>query len=163
MFVLYHGSTIELRHPLVGVGRKHLDFGPGFYLTPIYQQAEKWALRMRLIRATEHAVVNEYTFDREAAIADRGKWLNFNAYDENWLKFVADSRGGGQPWQGYDVIEGGVADDRVIDTVEDYLSGIITISQALGQLAYSEPNHQLCILSQLVVDRFLVFRTSYQL
>ena len=33
--ILYHGSDIEVRHPLVHVGRSELDFGPGFYLTAI--------------------------------------------------------------------------------------------------------------------------------
>ena len=28
-----------------------------------------------------------------------------------------------QPWSGYGIIEGGVADDRVIDAVEAYING----------------------------------------
>jgi len=35
----------------------------------------------------------------------------------------------------YDIVEGGVANDNVIDTVEDYENGIITAEQALGQCA----------------------------
>lgn len=27
---LYHGSTTEVKEPLANVGRKELDFGPGF-------------------------------------------------------------------------------------------------------------------------------------
>ena len=41
----------------------------------------------------------------------------FDAYDKDWLDFIVDSRQGKQPWNGYDIIEGGVADDRVIDEV----------------------------------------------
>ena len=33
MTTLFHGSFISIEHPLVNVGRKKLDFGPGFYLT----------------------------------------------------------------------------------------------------------------------------------
>ena len=48
----------------------------------------------------------------------------------------------------YDIVEGGVANDNVIDTVEDYENNVITAEQALGQLKYKAVNHQLCILMQ---------------
>lgn len=57
----------------------------------------------------------------------------------------------------YDVVEGGVANDNVIDTVEDYEKGIITAEQALGQLRYKSINHQICILSQTVIDNYLTY------
>lgn len=60
----------------------------------------------------------------------------------------------------YDIVEGGVANDNVIDTVEDYENGAITAEQALGQLKYKKVNHQICIHSQDVVDRFLRFQSS---
>lgn len=60
----------------------------------------------------------------------------------------------------YDIVEGGVANDNVIDTVEDYESGIISADQALGQLKYKKINHQLCIRNQEVVDKFLLFKAS---
>ena len=30
---VFHGTTLIVDTPLVGVGRKNLDFGEGFYLT----------------------------------------------------------------------------------------------------------------------------------
>lgn len=57
----------------------------------------------------------------------------------------------------FDAVEGGVANDNVIDTVEDYEKGVITAEQALGQLRYKEVNHQLCILNQTVIDKYLIF------
>jgi hypothetical protein len=66
-------------------------------------------------------------------------------------------------WQQYDIVEGGVANDNVIDTVEDYAQGIITAEQALGQLSYKPVNHQLCIISQFVIDRCLQFVESIHL
>ena len=60
----------------------------------------------------------------------------------------------------YDIVEGGVANDNVIDTVEDYENGIITAEQALGQLRYKKVNHQLCILNQEIIDRYLTFINS---
>lgn len=60
----------------------------------------------------------------------------------------------------YDIVEGGVANDNVIDTVEDYENGIITAEQALGQLRYKRVNHQICILNQEIIDKFLTFKNS---
>lgn len=60
----------------------------------------------------------------------------------------------------YDLVEGGVANDNVIDTVEDYENGIITADQALGQLKYKEVNHQICILNQEIADKYLSFISS---
>ena len=38
-----------------------------------------------------------------------------------------------------------MANDQVIDTVEDYYVGRITAEQALGQLQFARPTHQMCI------------------
>lgn len=48
----------------------------------------------------------------------------------------------------------------MIDTVEDYENGVITAEQALGQLRYKAVNHQICILNQDIVDRYLTFVSS---
>ena len=40
---LYHGSYTEIKNPMTNVGRKNLDFGQGFYLTNIKEQAEAWS------------------------------------------------------------------------------------------------------------------------
>ena len=63
----------------------------------------------------------------------------------------------------YDVVEGGVANDNVIDTVELYENGDITAEQALGQLAYKKVNHQVAILSQQIVDVCLRYVNSEEL
>ena len=60
----------------------------------------------------------------------------------------------------YDIVEGGVANDNVIDTVEDYENNIITAEQALGQLRYKKVNHQICILNQEIIDKYLTFKNS---
>jgi hypothetical protein len=40
---LYHGGMQEVRRPNLSRSRQKLDFGPGFYLTTIKEQAEDWA------------------------------------------------------------------------------------------------------------------------
>ena len=45
MLTVYHGSTYRVEQPLAGVCRPNLDFGVGFYLTNLKDQAIRWALR----------------------------------------------------------------------------------------------------------------------
>ena len=44
MTTLYHGSYIAVSSPFVGLGRKKVDFGQGFYLTKLREQAASWAI-----------------------------------------------------------------------------------------------------------------------
>ena len=92
----------------------------------------------------------------EAVIQDC-QCLKFDFYDEAWLDFVVASRNGMKPWAQYDVVEGGVANDRVIDTVELYTIGILDKVSALGKLSEHQPNHQVCILNQAILDKYLKF------
>lgn len=86
----------------------------------------------------------------------------FPAYDGEWLDFVVACRKG-LPHQHYDVIEGGIADDNVFDTVDLYLQGVYTREQALDQLRWKKPNNQLCIASQRIIDHYLHFIKSIEL
>ncbi len=153
---LYHGSNVRVECPLVGVGRRDLDFGPGFNLTPFYEQASRWAMRVRTIRHAAEPVVNVYAF----TLPDGCKVKRFDAYDKEWLDFIVDSRAGRQPWKGFDIVEGGGADDRVIDAVEAYINGYADVAHTLRQLVYHKPNRQICILSQEVADSCLRFQRS---
>ena len=54
-------------------------------------------------------------------------------------------------------LEGCVADDQVIDTIEDYFIGRLTVEQALGLLRFVKPTHQICINNQDIVDSCLRF------
>lgn len=68
-----------------------------------------------------------------------------------------------EPWKEYDFIEGGVADDRVVDTVNLYLLGLMTADVALGRLAQHLPNNQMCLISQPLVDKCVRYLGSESL
>jgi len=159
MITLFHGSFLSVEKPLVGVGRHELDFGPGFYVTPLYEQAERWARRVCIIRAVDTPTITTYQFD-DKALPVGTRHLVFKQYDIDWLKFVVDSRRGLTPWQNYDIIEGGVANDKVIDTVEDFFSGRITGEQAIGLLKFAKPTYQIFFRRQLIVDACLRYVNS---
>ncbi len=161
MTTLFHGSYTEVSSPLVNLGRSKVDFGQGFYLTMLQAQAEAWAKTISERRKTgTQAVVSVFSLDIEGVKADNYRIKTFETYNLEWLEYVIDCRKGGNLQNQYDLVEGGVANDNVIDTVEDYENGIITAEQALGQLKYKAVNHQLCILNQAIVDKYLTFVSS---
>ena len=43
--IVYHGSTEIIEKPDVLHSYRNLDFGKGFYVTPHYNQALRWAKR----------------------------------------------------------------------------------------------------------------------
>lgn len=160
MIKVYHGTISKIEHPLVGIGRDNLDFGKGFYVTTIKKQARQWAEikgRYHLV----NGIINTYWFDDEALKLYRYK--RFESYDKEWLNFIVASRTGKKVWQQYDIIEGGVANDSVIDTVEGYIAGTIDEEHALGLLAQHAPNNQICILKQAIVEKYLRFIESVEL
>ena len=112
---VFHGTTLIVETPLVGVGRKNLDFGEGFYLTNIRQQAIDWA--QRPINKDKPQYLNCYELDINKISINNYRYLKFNAYDDAWLDFVIGNRHGEMQWNNYDLVEGGVANDRVFNTM----------------------------------------------
>lgn len=157
--IVYHGGTDIVKLPLVGVGREELDFGKGFYTSDVLSQAEAWARRLA-DRRRQVPVVNKYELNLEMAVS-RYRYKKFPYYDGEWLDFIVANRNGQALWKQYDLIEGGVADDRVVDTVEAYIAGLIDEAKALERLSYFAPNNQLCITSQQLVDECLSFVESF--
>lgn len=151
---VYHGSTVVVEHPSVSAGRDHLDFGKGFYLTTIREQAEKWAWQLSRRFPNAKPVLNIYELD---AITDKYRILTFEGYNEAWLDFIVANRRGLGSWKAYDIVEGGIANDKVFDTIEIYMAGQITKEVAIGRLRYEQPNQQICILSQNLADEALHF------
>ncbi|WP_337673625.1 DUF3990 domain-containing protein [Gallintestinimicrobium sp.] len=48
--ILYHGSFLEITKPDLVHSRSDVDFGRGFYVTPLYEQAAKWCDKFNRLR-----------------------------------------------------------------------------------------------------------------
>lgn len=161
--LLYHGANVEVRDPLTRVGRPDLDFGQGFYVTNDRQQALEWAVTKASRRKNAKAIVNVYAFDADRFVADDTyRTLVFSGYTIQWLDFIAQSRKGMRPWSAFDWIEGGIANDRVISTVDAYIDGYMTPEMAMDKLVNERLHHQVCILNQEIIDRYLSFVESFE-
>lgn len=51
--ILYHGSYVEIKEPSLSFSRDNLDFGKGFYTTPIKEQAENGLIVLCAVEKTE--------------------------------------------------------------------------------------------------------------
>lgn len=153
--IVYHGGTEVIDKPLCGIGRKDLDFGQGFYVTDIREQAVSWANNVSLKRQ-QPPLLNIYRLQRDEVLK-RYRCKIFTAYDAEWLDFIVANRSGDNVAKQFDLVEGGVANDRIIDTVNLYVSGLMDFNTALSRLAEHRPNNQICILNQDIIDNYLTY------
>lgn len=152
---VYHGGTEKIEQPHCKLGRVNLDFGQGFYVTDLKEQAQTWANNIARSRK-RIPVLNRYIMDRESIIRTY-RCKIFTAYDKEWLEFIVANRQGLNEAQKYDYVEGGVANDRVVDTVNLYIAGLMEMETALRELSKHQPNNQMCILNQEIINKYFIF------
>lgn len=162
VWVLYHGSTEEVREPKVMHGDAGRDFGSSFYTTSLREQAERWAKRKaRLLRkkgqAGARAVVNRYEWVRREDLAEKA----FEGASLEWLDLVVQCRSQPAYVHGYDVVRGKVANDTVGETISYVLSGIMRKEDALARLQFEKINDQVAFCSERALAT-LRFAGSYE-
>lgn len=86
---LYHGSNIVIKQIDLSKCRPYKDFGQGFYLTAIKEQAEQMARRTSAIYGGE-PVVTAFEFDETALSTLSVK--TFEDPSEEWALFVLANR-----------------------------------------------------------------------
>ena len=62
--IVFHGSDREIQHPDTLHSRKKVDFGPGFYVTPLEEQAKGWV--KKFLRHGSKGVISVYQLDEAA-------------------------------------------------------------------------------------------------
>lgn len=155
--ILYHSSYVAVRTPDTLHSRNDIDFGRGFYLTSMPDQAVSYA--QRFIRRGKAAWINSYELNY-----DPSEWriLVFETYDRAWLDFISKCRAGNDETN-FDMVIGGIANDKVIRTLDRYFANEINAEQTIGLLKYQKPNIQFCIRSQAMLDKCLTHIESKQL
>ena len=77
--------------------------------------------------------------------------LKFDSYSEEWLDFILNCRSG-KDLTDYDLVVGGVANDKVFNTVELFFDGLIDQVEAINRLRYENPNLQICFRTENVLS-----------
>lgn len=146
--LLYHGSHMEIRTLDLKHSRENVDFGKGFYTTPLYEQAANWCGKFK--RRGKEGIVSTYKFANSDY--ERLKVLEFNSYSESWLDFILNCRSLNDSTT-YDVVIGGVANDKVFNTVELYFDNLIDKNEAIKRLRYEKPNLQICFRTEKAINK----------
>jgi len=158
--ILYHGSYITIEKPDLSFSRLRTDFGRGFYLTSIKEQAVSWANRFLVQRSTAFISVYEFLSNVNDKLPDETRVLEFDSHSLEWLNFITTCRLGLSGDVQWDLVIGGVANDKVFDTLQLYFDNYISADEAIGRLRYNKPNFQYCFKTQFLIDQFLHFRDS---
>lgn len=142
--IVFHGSYCQITVADLTFSREKLDFGKGFYVTPIQNQAERWS--KRFLRIGKEAVLNTYELND---ILWKSSDFNVKQFDTLYLQ--------------YDIVTGGVANDNIFATLDAYFAGYMSKDMALDKLKFEKPNHQICILNQKILNDYLIFKESINL
>jgi hypothetical protein len=151
--MLFHGSYVSVIKPDISFSRNNVDFGRGFYTTPLWEQAVSWANRFK--RKHGQSVVSSYEIDMDNLPVEV-KVLTFDTHSEDWLDFIHNCRRKKNTGD-YDIVIGGVANDRVFNALGLYESGWLNKADAINRLKYKQPNIQYCFRNQRIIDTYLKF------
>lgn len=154
---VYHASSVIVDLPDASHSREHLDFGKGFYVTTIERQAVEYG--QRFLRRGRKAWLNVYELKEDFGNL---KTICFDAYDEAWLDFVTECRAG-RMCGDYDIIRGGIANDKVFRTIDLYFSGDLNKQDVLKRLMYEKPNDQLCFRTEAAIKQCVNFLNAIEL
>jgi hypothetical protein len=141
---VYHGSDTFIEVIDLDKSKHGRDFGRGFYVTGLPEQARTMAERIARWNKTK-PVITEFMFGGLALVDRDLKILRFDGYTDEWLDFVVMNRQNTSdtPAHDYDIVEGPVADDRITRRVVDFMAGEISREQFMSELVYN-PSHQIC-------------------
>ena len=136
--ILYHGSSVAVRKPLYGYGKKTNDYGQGFYCTEDAELAKEWACLDE-----RGGILNTYAFRTEGLV-----FLDLNQKTiVEWLAVLLHNRSVryANPVERrtaeylishylpdtapYDVITGYRADDSYFSYARAFLSNTISLRQ----------------------------------
>ena len=138
---LYHGSNTKIEKIDLSKCRPYKDFGQGFYLTEIREQAEKMASRTAHIYEGE-PIVTEFEFDESALTKLSVK--QFDGPNEEWALFVLANRSkeNQHPTHSYDIVIGPVADDDIAQLFRNFNDGYINLTMLVEGLKYKKVSSQ---------------------
>jgi hypothetical protein len=156
---LFHGSEKVIEHPVFGEGKKHNDFGLGFYCTESEALAKEWA-----VSSLRDGFANRYTLDTEYL-----RVLHLNSPDYtilNWIAVLVEHRlfsiktpvarrakqylidNFSVNVNAYDLITGYRADDSYFDYAESFLNNAISVEQLSQAMRLGRLGEQVVIKSQ---------------
>ncbi|MDR1065195.1 MAG: DUF3990 domain-containing protein [Oscillospiraceae bacterium] len=141
---LYHGSNVQVDEIDLSKCRPYKDFGRGFYLTDIREQAMQMARRIaRLYGGSPQ--VSAFSFDVSAFSSGDVRTLTFDKPGKDWALFVLNNRDKRFSDIGdtlcnqdnkYDIVSGPVANDDIAYLLRLFANRLIDIDALVSGLEY---------------------------
>lgn len=148
--ILYHGSNTDITEVDLTMCKPYKDFGRGFYLTVLKEQAEKMAKRVaRIYGGTP--VVNAFEINVDL-LSEGLNVKNFGTEtSEEWARFVMNNRNRkfndvSSPEcnidNKYDIVIGPIANDDMAVLFRQYENGILSFDKMISGMVYKETTNQ---------------------
>jgi len=138
---LYHGTNCDFSSADLSKAKDKRDFGRGFYLTTLQNQAKDWAETLFARFGGEEIFVYEFEFEIKKDLNIK----QFNGISEDWLNFIRDNRISGGIQHNFDIVQGAVANDRTNRTLALFVEGIYSTKEAMEKLRSNKLNDQFSI------------------
>jgi hypothetical protein len=142
--ILYHGSDIAIDKIDLSKCNPNKDFGQGFYLTDLKQQAQDMAIRRTRMTGQGAPTISMFEFD-EAVLKENTLNIKvFPSVSVEWAQFVLNNRDIQRAGfsHNYDIVVGPVADDTVAFQLRRYLLGVISLENLVKELTYKKLSNQ---------------------
>ncbi len=159
MHVLYHASRFGLSGNIQPISRSRCDFGRGFYMgtDPIQPLTLVCNEKNPVFYALEFDMENLSVLEVEMGI----DWAMMLAYYRGYM----DDRKGSPVYEkyshmadGYDVIAGYIANDRMYQVLTDFFDRRITDTALIGSLSALKPGRQYVAVTQKACDQIRIIR-----
>jgi len=149
--ILFHGSNTDIKSINLAMCRPYKDFGRGFYLTEIKDQALKMAKRVAKIYGGQ-PIVNIYEISDDFI---ENMTLNIRRFadtpSEEWARFVMNNRSRSftnfsslecNLDNKYDIVIGPVADDDMAMLFRQYQNELITFENLMSGMTFRKTTNQ---------------------
>jgi len=164
--ILYHGSNAEVPSIDLSKCTKYKDFGQGFYMTSIKQQASEWAQKVTRRFKFGKPFLNIYDFNDNL---DDLKTISFTEPDAQWAVFVINNRNHefsnhndtlSNHDNKYDLVHGLVANDDISAILNTFLLGILPVTEISKALVYKQLNDQYSFHTQKALSHLKFLRSE---
>lgn len=137
---LYHGSNMMIEKPDLSRSKLYKDFGRGFYLSPLREQAEQRGRQMVDLLQEGVPCVTVFEWDEIASFSAGLQIKRFDDYCKEWAEFVLQNRDRKRQYfvHSYDIVIGPIADDGVTYQLRRYTEGDISMERLIEELKYSK-------------------------
>ena len=126
--ILYHGTNIDFPKIDLSKCSPNKDFGKGFYLTSLYQQAVSMSIRRCELERKGTPIVQVYEINDDILTSNILKVKSFKGVSKEWAEFILMNRNSnGRNLHNYDIVIGPVADDGVVYQLNLYIQHLISL------------------------------------